>query len=87
MPNPVIQVKKSLNDLEVLGRRLDSVRSRLAQADSVWKQQFYGNLLGQLLREWRHSINDYDNKGYRYTYPCEINSVRSITSANGNSLN
>lgn len=88
MPNPVIQVKKTLNELEVLGRRLDAVRQRLVYCGSTdsWQHKFYSTLLAQLLREWEHSINDYDYCGYRYAYACKINAERTITSAHSDKL-
>ena len=86
---PLVREKKSLNELEVLGRRLDAVRGKLAICDAqdTWKRKFFQTVQGQLLREWQHSINDYDNSGYRYCHAGNVNSVRVISDTNSNSLN
>jgi len=85
----VVQRTKTLNELEILGRRLDAVRERIAQCGDgdSWRKRFLTTLESQLLNEWRQSIHDYDYQGYRYSYPCTVNAVRVITPSDFNSLN
>ena len=82
--------KKNLNELEVLGKRLDSVRDKLALLDPTedsWRINWLKELEQRLLNEWRQCINDYDTHGYRSINACNHNSSRVVTPMHFNNLN
>lgn len=82
--------KKNLNELEVLGRRLDSVRDKLASLGSTevsWRANWFKELEQRLLSEWRQCINDYDHNGYRSVNAGNHIAVRVTTPAHHDKLN
>ena len=82
--------KKNLNELDVLGKRLDSVRDKLALLDlteNSWRANWLKELEQRLLNEWRQCINDYDTNGYRMVNACNHNATRVMTPTHFNSLN